>query len=71
MDRFMDFMGAILLWFLALLIPLAFVGAIIGVKENLDKGAYCKEKGGVPVTDQGVYKACAKPDSYIILDSDK
>lgn len=68
MNESVDLVGKIILW---LLLPLCLVAIMLVAKDSSDKSSYCREKGGVPVTDRGVYKACAKPDSYILLESDK
>lgn len=61
----------ILIGSLIILCILGFVAEIINVKDSTDKAHTCSQRGGVPITERGVYKACAKPDAYIILEESK
>lgn len=57
-------------WFVLILVvffTLFFYGVYRGVKISNDQYDKCKSKGGVPMTERGMYKACMKPEQFIEL----
>lgn len=52
---------------LIVFLALFFYGVYRGVQISNKEYESCKSKGGVPITERGVYKACMKPEQFIEL----
>jgi hypothetical protein len=47
---------------------LASIGICMSISLTEKRSAACKAHGGVPLTERGSYKACMKPDNFIIVE---
>lgn len=54
------FVGFLILFIIVFVVAVGF-----GVKSSSDQADKCRNAGGVPDFDRGVYEACMKPDSFI------
>ena len=53
-------------WLGMFMMIFVFLGLVfISAQKSWDKEEACKRKGGVPITERGIYKACAKPEMFI------